>query len=583
MVELKQLLAKTDDDYLIGLCNKGIVKRAYKDLDKETPAVVWAEDGAEVQLSEAVCKITAPLGESTCSCPSRTVCRHIITSILRLKQEGGQTGDGGDETIESSAAEAVSDSQTQTEPESSGPAVMAELLAIDLAKLKRACGAKRFNRLLIYMESGDIPIPEESSVITYVLPWEQVTVKLLEPLEYATCSCHSKELCTHKAQAVLLYQFQKGNLTLEQMKDQEEQEEQWDLGEIQAAAAEMKEAVLMQMQTGLSRMSPEMADSMERMAVISHRAGLADFESRFREISAEYKLYFSRSASFRIQNLTGRLLKLYRMALQLEQTQNQRQISKLAGSFRETYVQLPKLHLMGIGSRYFYSKTGYEGEVYYFLELEKKQWYTWTDARPTFYEGRKSRYYGNTDKAQAPWGLTCSREQMMDMEIYLTGAKAALGGRLSSSKETKSEIIGTRNKHQNNFHQMIYQDFHKLLEDLFADGKSGSYETSRLALVKAVRCESTVFDTISQVFQIKLFDAEERMIPVTVRYTKKEKLLIQVLERLERRIRKRDKKPPIFFGILYLEEGQLHMYPIEFFEMEISYDRSIEGDRTDTG
>ena len=35
----KELLLKVDDDYLTGLCNKGTVKRAYKDLALETPSV----------------------------------------------------------------------------------------------------------------------------------------------------------------------------------------------------------------------------------------------------------------------------------------------------------------------------------------------------------------------------------------------------------------------------------------------------------------------------------------------------------------------------------------------------------------
>ena len=35
MEELKRLLGQTDDEYFIGLSNKGIVKRAYKDLEQE--------------------------------------------------------------------------------------------------------------------------------------------------------------------------------------------------------------------------------------------------------------------------------------------------------------------------------------------------------------------------------------------------------------------------------------------------------------------------------------------------------------------------------------------------------------------
>ena len=86
MEELKRLLLQTDEEYLIGLSNKGTVKRAYKDLEQETPSVTWDGEEAEAAWKEAVCRIRAPFGDSTCSCPSRSVCRHLIAAILYLKR-----------------------------------------------------------------------------------------------------------------------------------------------------------------------------------------------------------------------------------------------------------------------------------------------------------------------------------------------------------------------------------------------------------------------------------------------------------------------------------------------------------------
>ena len=37
MEEVKAFVGQVDDEYLIGLSNKGIVKRAYKDLEQEEP------------------------------------------------------------------------------------------------------------------------------------------------------------------------------------------------------------------------------------------------------------------------------------------------------------------------------------------------------------------------------------------------------------------------------------------------------------------------------------------------------------------------------------------------------------------
>lgn len=551
--ELLQMLAKADDDYLTGLCNKGILKRANKDLESEKPVVSWNESvspldlhsgecEAVVQLKDTSCTIRMPIGESSCSCPSRSICRHIITAVLWLKREAGGV---------------ITEEKTEFK----------ELLSIPLPKLKRACGNRRFADLLLYIKAGELPVANESTVVTIDLPWEQETVKLLEPVEYSSCTCHSKELCVHKAQALLLYQLQKKVISPEQLTNQQEQEGNWDLEALKKTAVLMKEAISIQIGNGLSRLSPEMAESMERMAVISHQAGLADFESRFREVASEYQLYFERSPSFEVSVLQGKLFHLYRMAKKLETASDQQTISQLAGTFREVYKPLPKLHLWGAGSRYFNSKTGYEGEIFYFLEPDQQTWYTWTDTRPVFYEGNKNRYYGNAEKAQAPWGLNCSREKMFQLEFYLSYAKAA-GRRLSASKETQSQIVGGGDLHVPQITKMVYWDYQKILEDFFADEVSDRTGNERLVLVGSDDLKSSSFDSVRQIFEMILCDGKGREIVVTVRYTKADKMIIQVLERLHNRLLEKEKKPPVFFGSLYLKEGRLHLYPIEYFEWQ---------------
>ena len=85
MESLKHLLVQADDGYLEGLSNRGTVKRAYKDLEQEQPEVVWDGETGEAQAAfgDTVCHIRAPLGESTCSCPSRSVCRHCLLYTSR--------------------------------------------------------------------------------------------------------------------------------------------------------------------------------------------------------------------------------------------------------------------------------------------------------------------------------------------------------------------------------------------------------------------------------------------------------------------------------------------------------------------
>ncbi|MDE6204174.1 MAG: SWIM zinc finger family protein, partial [Lachnospiraceae bacterium] len=92
MGDWKAWLADVDDDYLTGIANKGIVKRAYKDKEEGNYQVLSLDEEAEVSIGEEKVVIKMPLGESRCSCPSRSICRHVILGILALKEKAGASG-----------------------------------------------------------------------------------------------------------------------------------------------------------------------------------------------------------------------------------------------------------------------------------------------------------------------------------------------------------------------------------------------------------------------------------------------------------------------------------------------------------
>ena len=122
MEQLRAALRQADDDYLVGLSNKGIWKRAYKDLEGETPSLAWQGEDAQVTLNSETCVIKNPLGESTCSCPSSGICRHVVTAILWLKGQIGEDGQKGrdnqggeDSQKEQSAGESVNNGGTPEE------------------------------------------------------------------------------------------------------------------------------------------------------------------------------------------------------------------------------------------------------------------------------------------------------------------------------------------------------------------------------------------------------------------------------------------------------------------------------------
>lgn len=85
--QLAAAIRKADEESLTAIANKGIYKRAVKDAESAEGDITDSGAAAEVSVGGEKCVITLPLGESSCTCPSRTVCRHIITAILLLKKQ----------------------------------------------------------------------------------------------------------------------------------------------------------------------------------------------------------------------------------------------------------------------------------------------------------------------------------------------------------------------------------------------------------------------------------------------------------------------------------------------------------------
>ena len=108
MSKLRQFLETVDEEYLIGLSNKGIVKRSYKDLENTTVEIT--EEGEEIRgvCGDAQVVLKLPLTNSTCSCPSTSICKHVIMTLLTAQKADGEAQKAGGEVQNAMAQEATS-------------------------------------------------------------------------------------------------------------------------------------------------------------------------------------------------------------------------------------------------------------------------------------------------------------------------------------------------------------------------------------------------------------------------------------------------------------------------------------------
>lgn len=550
MSDWNSILKDIDDDYLIGIANKGIVKRAYKDKEEGGYEIVSTGDEAVVSVGEEKVTIQMPLAESKCTCPSRSICRHVILGILALKEQTLAEDNNTYDTLQTKLKE--------------------EIAAFPLVNLRKTMGNRPFQNFVSLLKAGQRPQITYSSTITVPLPNQDITVKLLSPLEYATCTCHKKELCAHKAEAILWCKLEEKQITQQELETELLECPEYDMEQIREAAQQMKTFLEELLNTGLSRTSPDVLDYLERLAMISHNAKLAEYEGYWRSLHASYGRYLKRMASFQVKELMTQITRLYRRVHILLSAENSAQITKYAGEFKAQYRPVGNLDLIGIAVEHFESQAGYAGETVYFLEENTKEWYTYTAARPVFYDtkGRRTR----PEKAQAPWGIQASMEEMSQLRIHVTGAKCDERRRLSSSQDTKAEIISDR-KGSNALRVgeltgWYYQDFGCLFQEQIGKQKkawlkeeSEDYEEAgELVFLCPYSFDKAQFSQTQQKLFMKLYDESEKEVLIEVVYSKNESWGIRYLERMT------PEKQPCFLGKLYLRDGRMRMYPVAVFE-----------------
>ena len=600
MGDFKTLLANLDDDYLVGMANKGIVKRAYKDMEAGDYKVLSVDGDAQVTVGGETVVVRQPLAESTCSCPSRTICRHVVLGILALKEflageeKGAETqkeADGktdvevshNDGVSKENGEEKADRKKEVNEEATEGKSgdfkedanegdlksrLLSEISAFSLASLKKMLGVKQLLAIASQKKSGQQPKITYSSIVTVQLPKGGNTVKLLSPLEYSTCTCHKKEFCVHKAAAVLWCKLEAGEVPEEELSGAEELQE-YAMGEVKDAARQMKGFLEELLDTGLARTSPDVLDYLDRLALISHNSKLANFEGYWRALHDTYGNYLKRKASFDVKRLMEQFARLYRRVGLLLEAEDALQVAELAGEFRSEYVPVGNLCLAGIAMEHFESQTGYEGETVYFLELNTKEWYTYTSARPVFYEATGHR--GRQEKAAAPWELPVSVKEMVGLRLNLSGARADMRGRLSASADTRGEVTGSCQKenclHSGELSGWYYRDFGKLFEDKVASmrmpwlkGAQGERRDGELVFLRPYSFTRGEFSQTEQKLTMCLYDKTGREIVLELAYNKREEWGINYLERLT------EDREPCFLGKLYFKDGRMCLYPVTVFE-----------------
>ncbi len=543
-----QWISGIDEEYLTGISNRGIYNRSVKDLSGSPLLNVNIGDTAVVCTfpDGNSCTLVGDIKKYKCTCPSRSMCKHVIMALLYVKQN----------TV-SLFGELMDDDTSHEDTEASEGRFFHELLEMEPKDIKRLIGERDFEDILFRISFDMDVVIEEGAFLTVNFKEEDMAVRFpkKEPITGSICTCKSGEFCRHRAEAILYFQMEKGKLNNDRLQRERDIQVPMDIVD------DIKKFISDTMVLGLSRLSETSIEGMEQMAVICHNAGFANMEKLFRRLKGETELYFKKDARFSRAYLLNALTRIWSLCVTIQENQeNSGLLEALVGKHKSAYHDIPPIELYGMGAEGWASKAGYEGITFYFYNTRLRKWLTYSNSRPTYYDGSNVNV-GRIYKGSPPWGIEGSLRDFSRSKIKLINGKMNEEGRLSSGSGTIGEILQKTDTSEELLKETIYTDWrlvYKKLESGFDLAFTDKKENSSLLLLKVSKWGQSSFDSIKQIFRMPVYDTEGKELFVSLRYSEENKRLIQKLEFFERT----KNFPEMILGRIFLEDESLAVIPV---------------------
>lgn len=494
------------EDYLVRYSNKGLYNRALKDISKGVDVkYAWGESSVSCELNDGtVCTLENTLAHWKCTCPSDSLCKHVLIAILFYAQQLSTT------------------SSTHEEGELEGsmqqPGSSAErfnwLLAADLSPLIKPFNVSMVEEVLFRLRYPEELEVAQNALLTVCLKLQGAEVSFTEEANPAKALCKIKDRAGEllKLEALLRYRALKG------LDDQEAlRSKVYKAAFSPDTVRECKELIHAMLRTGLARLPQSYTAQLETLAVAARSGQLPDVERGLRGIQGELELFFNRHVRFSMQELLDRVTKLY-LALELleRETLPAAKKEQLIGAFRSKYYALPKLRLYGLGAEPWETRSGYRGITYYMYGLDDQQVYTYSDARAVYYEGNDfsfAKHYAG----YSPWLASLTMRQFAGEELVFEHIKVNEERRLSSGEGASLTLVARQSINEVNVGKLV-SDLPALRQAgveqpvLFSDVKE------RLALIKLARITGNRFDKSSQSLVLEVEDEAGEQLELILPY-----------------------------------------------------------------
>lgn len=495
--KLRRLVASLDAVALEALANKGLLRRAQKDLERGIETKISGESGASLRLRVGEFEVTLPeSGPATaaCSCPSAGMCQHILTAVLFLQQVVP-----GDIQDQLPGGIVVNEAETS----------VCEWMSITPEQLERWAGKAAFKAGLKLASHTKLEILQERAIrIRFPALNSEVHFVPGGGLDGTIVSGGRGDDRNLVVAAVVGFQRDRGkewefpaSVTTLEASEGAPRSRVEVLGACQSLLDET-------LANGLSRLSAANQQRWATLAVSALGVNLPRLALLIRGIGDEAGLALSRDARSDVARIFGRMAQVHALCTAL-QNGGDNPRADLVGLHRTRYDDIGHLDLIGAAAWPWRTASGYEGLTLLFWDPSARQWNSWTESRPRH---QLADFKPTARFTQpGPWEGAESPRQLASSAFRLMNARRNPGNRLSGSSKSRVLVTGPGRIQDHNF--VAIEDWSQLLQRSNALTAVGLTEINPLDSIFALRPAvfgARNYDTVMQVFAWVLFDSQQQ-------------------------------------------------------------------------
>lgn len=570
VARLRRNLSVATEDVLVALGNKGLVRRAAKDLEKGPPPTVEEADHALLVRGQGWTVTMPPDGPSaaTDDTAASGITRHILCATMFLRDTWAPS-EGEAEPGESNAEQSVLEIDFSMQEAAD---LLAEASTADLFKwagktpLLEAAADIKSNATIELSPQLAISFPEDD--VRVILTTDRPSKTLLKLLAQFKSTVPKSDHPRWVLQAVLAIKTAAGKSTNVENDPGAEltQAIREDRQRVAKLAGKLLRSVAA---TGIAHPSTRIVERFQTASVAADAARFPRLSRLLNSIADDAKLQIARDAGADPTRVMQRIVVAHALAAATARPENEERVD-LFGRPRTNYTLVPKLHLSGVGAYRWRTASGYEGLTTLFWDKDTQRFLTATSARG---EGQDLGF----SAAQAyyegmGWSGGQAVRDMCRQEVRLTDAKVNAEGRLSSTENCSVALGDTTRPHEINFGDHDVSSWDQLSEIAKRSQPMGLRIPDSRAAYVVLRPESwgeRWFNELDQAFVWQLFDKRGAIVELRIPWTEPDENSIAFLESLKV---DRDKLTAIL-GRLEVRNNHASVYPFSTFS-----EGTIQGD-----